>query len=69
MGGRQTNSQRCAGGCPQLRSEGAGRSLYFTAENAEIVERHFYLLFSAPSAFSAVKGLLSSWVNRPCREG
>lgn len=58
MGGRQTNSQRCAGGCLQLRSEGAGRSLYFTAENAEIAERHFYLLFSAPSA---VKDLLFSW--------
>ncbi len=24
MGGRQTNSQRCAGGCPQLRSEWEG---------------------------------------------
>jgi hypothetical protein len=24
MGGRQTNSQHCAGGCPQLRSEGEG---------------------------------------------
>jgi hypothetical protein len=24
MGGRQTNSQHCAGGCPQLRSEWEG---------------------------------------------
>jgi hypothetical protein len=42
MCGRQTNSQRCAGGCLLLRSEGAGRSLYFTAENAEIAERHSF---------------------------
>jgi hypothetical protein len=42
MDGRQTNSPRCAGGFPQLRSKGKGRNLHFTAENAEIAERLFF---------------------------